>query len=157
MGVCSPLLFSMGPDHLSLGSIPGDVPRPCPSLIAVEARRQANLAPLTRCSSLPLGRLVVGQLGEGLASARTSQPILSESQAALGNETVRARKAQKKAQNEVPPKKLWCVRSGRCKVLAPGRLLTCRDRCFRFSRQPCCLLYGSDRPAGDRRTGLTRL
>jgi hypothetical protein len=46
--------------------------------------RRSSLGPLTRCSSLPHGWLVAGQLGEGLALAPTSQPIPLESQAGPG-------------------------------------------------------------------------
>jgi hypothetical protein len=62
-----------------------------------------------------------------------------------------ARTAQNKLKTRCPGKNFGFVRSGRCQVLAPGRLSTCRDRCVRFSRPssglPCGGLGGAGRPS----------
>ena len=70
----------------------------------MKARGQANLAPLTRCSPLPLGRLVVGQLGEGLAPAPTSPPILSESQAGPGGSPLGPERLKTSSKRGAPEK-----------------------------------------------------
>ena len=47
----------------------------------MKGRVPANLAPLPRCSPVPLGWLVVGQIRQRLGVGPTSQSILSELQA----------------------------------------------------------------------------
>ena len=127
-------------------------------LVARGARRSAQ--PCTPYNLLADTTQLAGCGGKfgGRPGCGPDQPADSFGIASFsGREPLRARKAQKQARNERVRKNLWCVRSGRCQVLPPGGLLTCRDRCFLVSRQPCCLPYGSDRPAGDRRTGPPRL
>ena len=85
----------------------------------MEARGQANPAPLTRCSSLPLGWLVVGQLGEGLALAPTNQPIPSESQAAPAGSSA-SQKGSKKSSKRGAPKKLSVFAKRSLSGFAPG-------------------------------------